>query len=151
MDRQFIRWCLGFHPVYQLVRPLHRCLLSRYRRFIRRCPLFSYSFSFWHLINRLSSQFDMWYFGILGNNMVSPIDHVVMNHQNYTRTNGTWGHVHYNLPLFGDLWQHNQSKHIFCKSWQNYNHLHLLGCLPSSKLPLDQTSTFVIFSSYVHT
>jgi hypothetical protein len=24
------------------------------------------------------------------NNMVSPIDHVVMNHQNQTRTNGTW-------------------------------------------------------------
>jgi hypothetical protein len=27
------------------------------------------------------------------NNMVSPIDHVVMNHQNQTRTNGKWGHV----------------------------------------------------------
>jgi hypothetical protein len=37
------------------------------------------------------------------NNMVSPIDHVVMNHQNQTRTNGIWGHVRYNLPLFGDL------------------------------------------------
>jgi hypothetical protein len=41
------------------------------------------------------------------NNMVSPIDYVVMNHQNQTRTNGIWGHVRYNLPLFGDLWQHN--------------------------------------------
>jgi hypothetical protein len=29
------------------------------------------------------------------NNMVSPIDHVVMNHQNQTRTNGIWGHVRY--------------------------------------------------------
>jgi hypothetical protein len=37
------------------------------------------------------------------NNMVSPIDHVVMNHQNQTRTSGLWGHVRYNLPLFGDL------------------------------------------------
>jgi hypothetical protein len=37
------------------------------------------------------------------NNMVSPIDHVVMNHQNQTRTNGKWGHVRYNLPLFCDL------------------------------------------------
>jgi hypothetical protein len=36
-------------------------------------------------------------------NMVSPIDHVVMNHQNQTRTNDIWGHVRYNLPLFGDL------------------------------------------------
>jgi hypothetical protein len=31
------------------------------------------------------------------NNVVSPIDHVVMNHQNQTRTNGKWGHVHYNV------------------------------------------------------
>jgi hypothetical protein len=29
------------------------------------------------------------------NNMISPIDHVVMNHQNHTRTNGIWGHVRY--------------------------------------------------------
>jgi hypothetical protein len=29
------------------------------------------------------------------NNLVSPIDHVVMNHQNQTRTNGIWGHVRY--------------------------------------------------------
>jgi hypothetical protein len=28
--------------------------------------------------------------------MVSLIDHVVMNHQNHTRTNGIWGHVRYN-------------------------------------------------------
>jgi hypothetical protein len=31
------------------------------------------------------------------NNMVSPIDHVVMNHQNQTRTNGKWGHVRYTV------------------------------------------------------
>jgi hypothetical protein len=49
------------------------------------------------------------------NNMVSPIDHVVMNHQNQTQTNGIWGHVRYNLPLFRDLWQHKQSKHKFEK------------------------------------
>jgi hypothetical protein len=29
------------------------------------------------------------------NNMVSPIDHVVMNHQNQTRTNDIWCHVRY--------------------------------------------------------
>jgi hypothetical protein len=49
------------------------------------------------------------------NNMVSPVDHVVMRHQNQTRTNGIWGHVRYNLPLFGDLWQHKQSKHKIAK------------------------------------
>jgi hypothetical protein len=34
------------------------------------------------------------------NNMVSPNDHVVMNHQNQTRTNGIWGHVRYKIKLF---------------------------------------------------
>jgi hypothetical protein len=29
------------------------------------------------------------------NNMISYIDHVVMNHQNQTQTNGIWGHVRY--------------------------------------------------------
>jgi hypothetical protein len=47
--------------------------------------------------------------------MVSPIDHVVMDDQNHTQTNGKWGHVRYNLPLFGDLQQHNQSKYNFAK------------------------------------
>jgi hypothetical protein len=61
------------------------------------------SFSFFFLV------FGMWYFGILGprnvykdmiNNKVSPINHVVMNHQNQTRINGIWGHVRYsNNPI----------------------------------------------------
>jgi hypothetical protein len=33
------------------------------------------------------------------NNMVSPIYHVVMNHQNQTQTNGIWGHVRYTTSL----------------------------------------------------
>jgi hypothetical protein len=34
------------------------------------------------------------------NNKVSPINHVVMNHQNQTRINGIWGHVRYsNNPI----------------------------------------------------
>jgi hypothetical protein len=44
-------------PVYQLVRRLHRRLLLRYRRFIRRCLFFSFLawfwplfFSFWHVV-----------------------------------------------------------------------------------------------------
>jgi hypothetical protein len=56
---------------------------------------FSFLSYFWPLKNRLSSQFGMWaslgpknvYKDML-NNMVSPIDHVVVNHQNHTRTNG---------------------------------------------------------------
>jgi hypothetical protein len=34
------------------------------------------------------------------NNVVSPYDHVVMNHQNQTRTNGIWGQVRY-IITFG--------------------------------------------------
>jgi hypothetical protein len=45
------------------------------------------------------------------NNMVSLIDHVVMNHQNQTRTNGVWGHVRYNLS-----WHHLLANHEFF-SW----------------------------------
>jgi hypothetical protein len=36
--------------------------------------------------------------------MVSPNDHVVMNHQNQTRTNGIWGHVRYRSPAI-ELYQ----------------------------------------------
>jgi hypothetical protein len=32
------------------------------------------------------------------NNKVSPIDHVVMNHQNQSQTNGICGHVRYRWP-----------------------------------------------------
>ena len=35
------------------------------------------------------------------NNMISPIDHVAMNHQNHTRTNGFDGHVRYILLYNG--------------------------------------------------
>jgi hypothetical protein len=120
MDRQFIRRFQGFHLVYQLVRRLQPRLLSRYRQFIRRCPFFFFSFLFfdpWHRPFFFFSFlfFDPWKIeyllnlacGVLAslgprnvykdmlNNMVSPIDHVVMNHQNQTRTNGKWGHVRY--------------------------------------------------------
>jgi hypothetical protein len=57
MDRRFIRRCLGFHLVIQLVRRLHRRLLFGYRRFIRWWLFFSFLarfwpliFSFWHVI-----------------------------------------------------------------------------------------------------
>ena len=32
------------------------------------------------------------------------------DHQNHSKWH-QWCHVRYNLPLFGDWWQHNQSKH----------------------------------------
>jgi hypothetical protein len=37
--------------------------------------------------------------------MVSPNDHVVMNHQNQTRTNGIWGHVRYSYYSQIEEWQ----------------------------------------------
>jgi hypothetical protein len=47
------------------------------------------------------------------NNMVSSIDHIFMNHQNQTRTNGIWGYVRYTLYLEG---------------WLMYIYLGLLFC-----------------------
>jgi hypothetical protein len=53
------------------------------------------------------------------NKMVSPNDHVVMNHQNQTRTNGIWGHVRYknrllvtSQPPATRFWK---IEYIFCK------------------------------------
>jgi hypothetical protein len=48
------------------------------------------------------------------NNMVSPVDHVVMNHQNQTRTNGKWGHVRYKLKMF----TLGQSKRHYFLRWR---------------------------------
>jgi hypothetical protein len=45
VDRRFIWRYLGFDPVNQLVRRLHRRLLNWYHRFIRRCLFFSFSCS----------------------------------------------------------------------------------------------------------
>jgi hypothetical protein len=107
--------------MYKLVRRLHWRFLYRYHRFIRWCPFFFFSLFFLPLKNRhlacgiLASLGSRNVYKDMLNNMVSPIDHVVMNHQNKTRTNGLWGHVRYNLPLFGDLWQNKQSKHKFAK------------------------------------
>jgi hypothetical protein len=149
MDRRFIRRYLGFDPVHQLVRRLHRRLYLRDRRFIRcYCLPCSSSATRPMLLNNAPSVhptvsflllfllgFDprkieyllnlaYGFLASLGprnvykdmlNKMVSPNDHVVINHQNQTQTNGIWGHVRYNLPLFGDLRQHNQSKHKFAR------------------------------------
>jgi hypothetical protein len=43
------------------------------------------------------------------NNMVSPINHVVMNHQNQTRTDGIWGHVLYTCPTRKSFYKPNLS------------------------------------------
>jgi hypothetical protein len=108
MDCRFIRRCqsnLSFCVVYQV----HRCLLLRYRRFIRQCPfffLFFLIFGPWkidYLLNLacgiLASLGSRNVYKDMLNNIVNLIDHVVMNHQNQTRTNDIWGHVRYNLPL----------------------------------------------------
>jgi hypothetical protein len=148
MDRLFIRRCLGYHPLNQHVWRMHRCLQLRYRRFIRWCPFFSFSYS------GLTLDFLTLACGILSslgprnvykdmlNNMVSPNDHVVMNHQNQTWTNGKWGHVRYNLPFFGDLWQHNQSKHKFATIDRIRTTYTCLDAYHHPKLPLDQTFPF---------
>ena len=67
-------------------------------------------------------------------NSLVPLIMLSLNHQNHKQC-PKWGHVHYNLPLFGDWWQHNQSNHKFAKI-DKLNHLHLLGCLPPSNVDL---------------
>jgi hypothetical protein len=66
MDCGFVRRCLGLHIVYHILRLLHRRLLSRYRRFIWLCPLFSFSSMVLTLKIILSSHFGKWYFCIFG-------------------------------------------------------------------------------------
>jgi len=44
------------------------------------------------------------------NNHISPSVVLSFDHQNHSKWH-QWCHVRYNLPLFGDWWQHNQSKH----------------------------------------
>jgi hypothetical protein len=155
MDRQFIQRYLGFRPVYQLVRRLHRRLYLRDRRFIWWCLLFFFLARFWPLFCSFLHVvfFHPWDLEMstktCWNNKVGPNDHVIMNHQNQTWTNGIWGHIRYNLPLFGDLWQHNQSKHKFAKSDRIRTTYTCLDAYHHPKLPLDQTSPFLIKCSHL--
>ena len=68
-------------------------------------------------------------------NTLVPLIALSHDHQNHSKW-PKWGHVHYNLPVFGDWWQHNQSKHKFTKI-DKLIHLHLLGYLPTSNVNLD--------------
>jgi hypothetical protein len=61
--------------------------------------------------------------------MVSPIDQVVINHQNHTRTNGICGDIRYNLPFL--VIYDNTSK-----ASKNLKKLTKLEPL-TSKLPVD--------------
>jgi hypothetical protein len=80
----------AFRTMYQV----HRRLLLGYHRFIRRCLFFFFLFSYL-ACGIFASLGPRNVYKDMLNNMVSPIDHVVMNHENHTRTNGIWGHVHY--------------------------------------------------------
>ena len=46
-----------------------------------------------------------------------PLIALSFDHQNHSKWH-KWCNARYNLPLFGDWWQHNQSKHRICKNWQ---------------------------------
>jgi hypothetical protein len=83
------------------------------------------------------------------NNMVSPIDHVFMNHQNQTRANGIWGHVRYNLPLLV-IYDNTTKASINLQKLTKLEPLTLAWMLTIIQTPLDRTSPFLIFSSYVH-
>ena len=48
-------------------------------------------------------------------NLLVPLIVLSYDHQNHSKWH-KWCYVRYNLPLFGDWWQHNQSKHKIYKS-----------------------------------
>jgi hypothetical protein len=139
------------HAVYQVHRRLHQW----YRRFIRQCQFPSFSSAVLTLNYLLILTCDI--FTSLGpinvykdmlNNMVSLIDHVVMNHQNQTRTNGIWGHARYIyfLVLSFSILILLVVVHIF-----NYSHLHIkLKFVCLLYLLLFKTPFFVILFKILH-
>jgi hypothetical protein len=70
------------------------------------------------------------------NNMVSHIDHVVMNHQNHTRTNVIWGHVRYNLPVLV-IYDNPSKASINFQKIDKVEPLTLAWMLTIIQLPLD--------------
>jgi hypothetical protein len=96
------------HAVYQLLRHLHHasyCVQSVH-------PTVPFFFFFFHGFNPWKINYLLilacGIFACMGprnvykdklKKLVSPIDHAVLNHQNQTRTNGIWGHVHYTIYL----------------------------------------------------
>jgi hypothetical protein len=104
MDRRFIRWCQIQFFLLRSV-PSTPTLASRVLSVHSTVSFLFLSFFIfdpWKIDYILNLAYGI--FASLGpiniykdmlNNMVSPIDHVVMNHQNQTRTNGIWGHVRY--------------------------------------------------------
>jgi hypothetical protein len=73
------------------------------------------------------------------NNLVSPIDHVVINHQNQTQTNGLWGHVRYNYLLPFSLWTSLATK------FHSYTYYHgwWLICLVHTLKPTKKSLSFI--------
>jgi hypothetical protein len=104
------KWTIGSSDGANFILPPAQCtnytdaMHRWYHRFIRRCVFFSF------LLNLACD-----IFASLGprsvykdmlNNLVSLIDHVVMNHQNHTRTNGLWGHDRYTSVW--PVWHNNR-------------------------------------------
>jgi hypothetical protein len=81
--------------------------------------------------------------------MVSPNDHVVMNHQNQTRTNGIGGHVHYNLP-FLVIYDNTTKASIILQKLTELEPLTLAWMFTIIQTPPRSTFPLLIFSSYIH-
>ena len=110
--------------------PLHRFIRCQLDTLV---PMHRFIRSHWLLQNSSISSF-LWVlsscFPLLGlfasslgsmivhlSNSLVPLIALFLNHQNH-KTMAEWGHFPYNLPLFGDWWQTNQSNHKFCKNWE---------------------------------
>ena len=100
---------------------MHRCYMHRFFR----CSCFLQNSSNSAFLWVLSSCIALYglFTSSLGSRNVHltkplvPLIALSYDHQNHSKWH-KWCHVRYNLPLFGDWWQHNQSKHKIFKNWQ---------------------------------
>jgi hypothetical protein len=118
-------------------------LVPRYHRFFRWCLFFSFLcsdltlekyiiFSFWHVVFLHPWDLEMstktcssiWLVSLI---MLSWITKIILELM-------ACGHVRYNLPLFGDLWQHKQSKHKL-QNLTKLNHFTCLDAYPHPNSP----------------
>jgi len=100
---------------------MHRC----YRHRFFRCCCFlqnsSNSAFLWVLSSCIALHglftSSLWSRNVHLTKQLVPLIALSYDHQNHSKWH-KWCHVRYNLPLFGDWWQHNQSNHKICKNWQ---------------------------------
>ena len=84
-----------------------------------------------------------------------PLIALSYDHQNHSKWH-KWWHVRYNFPLFGDWWQHNQSKYKIYKkmtNWTTYTFLdayhHPMIVWPPAKTMIPFVPPHIFYSSLI--